>query len=311
MSKLNIYFFGSNSSFVSAIFLLNLIKNVKHNKNLKIESIINTEAIIRSNESKSIYNFKNIVKHLIFFFFNKKIYNIFKIIYAETNKKNIYLLAKDNHIEYQQFNKLKKIKKNSFLINVGGLKIFKKNFLNKFNVCINYHNAELPDFRGANANSFSIFYNKTHTFFSFHYLNEKIDRGYVFFKRKIKISKKIKHHLYYEYLKIKLAAKNVNNILIEALKKKKLKNIKIKKGKYYSIKYYKNFFNKIYLFKQNEIQKYINVFGGFYYNNLFVTKIKKAKKGILLKDNKIRIIHVKNFPIFIYRILIFFKIISN
>jgi len=155
-----------------------------------------------------------------------------------------------------------------------------------------------------------LFYNKFYTYFSLHYINSKIDKGYVFYKDKVKIDKNIKHNLYYEIAKIKKASKNINTIFKQANKKKKYKNLSLRKGTYYPLNYYKNLFLKINKFSYKQIQKYIEIFGGFYYMNNFITRVKKNKKGIQLKDSKIKVVEIKYMPVFLYRFLRVFSFVK-
>lgn len=313
MKKYDIYFTGSNRSFVSSIFLYSLIIFTKKSSKFNIKYVINTDLFFNFNQDNFYYKLKNKIKYIIYFLFNKKYFYIEKLINKEfSEKKSIITQAKNNNIIHTEFSIFKERidKKSSILINVGGIKIFNKKFLNKFNICINYHNAELPKFRGSNSNSFSLFYNKLNTYFSLHYINSKIDRGYVFYKYKIKINKKIKHHLFYEILKIKTASKNIEKIITKAFNKRKNKFTSLKRGGYYPLKYYENFFIKINKFSFKEINKYIDIFGGIYYMGNFVTSVKKSKTGISLKDCKIKITQIKNFPVFGYKLLVFLSLIK-
>ena len=314
MKKYELYFFGSDYSFVSAFFLYSLISFTKRNKKFKIKHIVNTDTFFSFDQDSLIYKFKNKIKFLIYFFFNKKYYSLEKNINEEFNiKKSIKKQASLNKIPFSHFDNFKKnnSRDNSILLNVGGIKIFPKKFLDRFKICINYHNAELPRFRGANSNSMSLMYNKIFTYFSFHYVNAKIDRGYVFYKNKIKIFKKIKHHLFYENLKIKSASNNIHKILTKALSNEKSKSLPLKRGGYYPMDYHKKFFLNINQFPYKEIQKHIDIFGGIYYMNNFITGIKKSSTGISLKDCKIKITEIKYFPVIIYKFLIFLSVIKS
>lgn len=302
MKKYDIYFFGSNNSFVSSVFLDSLINFSNKNFQFKLQYIIDTDSVFA--KRGIIYKFKNKIISIIYFFFNKKYHILLKAVNSEfQEKKDIITQAKINNIKYEKFSNFKnKVnKKSSILINCGGIKIFKFSFLKKFNICINYHNAEIPKFRGVYSNSLSLFYNKFCTYFCFHYVNPKIDKGYVFYKYKININNKIRHNLFYEIIKIKTAAKNIKKIFTMALKKKKRKFLSLREGNYYSLNYYKNLFLNINQFSFRQINKYIEIFGGIYYLGDFVTGIKRSKQGIQLKDCKIKIIEIKYLPKLLYR----------
>lgn len=306
MKKYDIYFVGSNRSFVSSVLLSSLIDFSNKNFQFKLKHVIDTDPTFVFTQKGIIYKLKNKIKSLIYFLFNKQYYSLIKVINNELKKKkDIITQAKINNIKYDKFfnfnNKINK--KSSILISCGGIKIFKKIFLDKFNICMNYHHAEIPKFRGTYSNSFSLFYNNFYTYFCLHYINSKIDKGYVFYKYKIKINKKIKHNLFYEIIKIKIAAKNIKKIFTMAFKKKKYKFLSLKKGNYYPLGYYKNLFLNINQFSFKQIKKYMEIFGGIYYKNDFVTGIKKSKQGIQLKDYKVKIIEIKYMPAVLYKFL--------
>ena len=92
-------------------------------------------------------------------------------------------------------------------------------------------------------------------------------------------------------------------IFIMAIKKKRYKFLSLKKGSYYPLNYYKSLFLNINQFSYVKIKKYIEIFGGIYYMNDFVTRIKKSKHGIQLKDYKVKIIEIKYIPALLYRFL--------
>ena len=101
MKKYEIYFFGSDYSFVSAFFLYSLISFTKRNKKFKIKHIVNTDTFFSFDQDSLIYKFKNKIKFLIYFFFNKKYYSLEKNINEEFNiKKSIKKQASLNKIPF-------------------------------------------------------------------------------------------------------------------------------------------------------------------------------------------------------------------
>ena len=304
MKKYEIYFAGSSLSFVSSVFLNSLIDFSNKNSQFELKYVIDTEPSPKYVRNGIAFKLKNKLISVIYFFFNEQYHNLLRSINNEfRDKKDIITQAKNNNIKYKKFSNFSKniYKKKSILINCGGIKIFKFFFLNKFDICINYHNAEIPKFRGTYSNSLSLFYNSFNTYFCLHYINSRIDKGYVFYKYKIKINRGIKHHLFYEIIKIKIAAKNMKKIFSMALKRKKYKSLSLKDGSYYPLGYYKNLFQNINKFSFKQIKKYIDIFGGIYYMGDFVTGIRKSKQGIQLKDYKIKVIEIKYLPPALYR----------
>ena len=70
-----------------------------------------------------------------------------------------------------------------------------------------------------------------------------------------------------------------------------------------TISYYKNLFFNIEKFSYNEIQKYIDIFGGIYYMENFVTGIKKSRGGVRVTDGYMQSTHIKYLPRLLYKFL--------
>lgn len=303
--KYDIIYVGDNRSFISSIFLQALIKNLKKNKKFKIKYIVNTY-------NDHNYGLLKTIKKKIKIFFSsllKSQYNDFLHKIKSLNFPNMSQIAEKHNIKFMNFSKLNKTskKKNCLLINCVGGEIYKKELLKLFSICINYHHAELPKYRGLNSNGYSLMKNKNYTFYTFHYIHPKIDRGYVIFKGKIKKRKNYHYNSYYDLFKINDASKKIELILQKALSNKSKRKMASVGGKYYSAKYFKNIFNNLIDFRLEEINNFIKIFGGFYYNSLFITEIKKSNSGKQLKNCKIKFSKISNLPIGIY---FFFKKIN-
>ena len=301
MKIYNIYFIGHEKSLVSLIFLKNLIKFSKNNSKYNLVHIINSSVKVKTKVRGKMAN-KIIL--LIYYFLNRSYFERLNLIEnIKLKYKNFFYQAKLNNILFDNFEnfKKKKIKNNSILISCGGC-ILEKKFLDKFNICINYHHSKLPDFRGVNTNALELYHKKLYTYFSWHYINQKVDAGYVFYKEKIKIEKKIKHSLFYEIKKITIASKNIDKTLYLAIRKKKYKFFTNKKGDYFQANYFKNLFSNLENYSYVQIKKYLKIFGGIYYKGQFITKIRKNKKEINLKDCKIKICDINFIPVYIYKI---------
>ena len=308
MNRYNIYFVGSESSLISKIFIHNLINFSKNNKKFRLHKIISYKKSLYKKPS----NFKLKIIFFIYFFFSKKYFTHLKLIKKiEKKYKNISKQAELNKIFCEDFNNINKIKilKKSILISCGA-PIIKKKTLQKYLISINYHHAKLPEFRGVNSNGLELHKNKFYTYYSWHYMNEKIDKGFVFFKEKIKINKKIKHMFFYDIKKITSTSKKINKILSLAIAQKKNKYSTTKSKNYYSSEYFKKLFDNLKNFSFLQIKKYIDVFGGISYQGLFITKVRKSKKGIELKDCNIIITNIKHLPVWLYKIFKFMKFIK-
>ena len=101
-------------------------------------------------------------------------------------------------IEYKCFNKfddnalkfVNKLKnKNSIIISLNSIWIFNKKTISKLKTIYNYHNIDLPRFRGAACHSWRIMMEVMKTTLNIHLVSEKIDQGVILLRKKIKIPK--------------------------------------------------------------------------------------------------------------------------
>lgn len=300
---INIYYIGNSHSLISNIFFYFLKKFVTQNKHIQLKKIIDTNS---SSDRRKIISFKDHIKLTLYFFFNKKYFSIFK--YYLRNKKKFYCFTKKDtkkiYVKYNKNFKAKKLKKNiSILISVGCNKILSKKFLKSFTFTINYHHAELPDYRGVNSNGLSLLNSNKFTGFCFHFLVDEIDNGFVFVKKKIKIKYNILNNIFYDILKIKIMSRSIDLILNKMIDSKLRKSFRFKANKsYYDKNYIKFFLDNPTKNNFSEIKKLIDVFGEIRINNMNVTKIKKYKSGIRIKNGYIKILQINYMPILLYKI---------
>ena len=224
--KYKIIFCGNSKSIITIIFLNLIIKNLS--KNFEISQIIDTCSIDK--DPKIIHK----IKSKIFLFLNHR-FKIFKKKFDLFNFKSIEEISYRNNIKFTNFNQNIKISNGkTILLNCGGDAIFSKNLIEKFYLAINYHHAELPKFRGSNSNVYSLFKNSNYTFYSFNFLSKEIDKGYVFFKKKIIIDPNNLYHMRYEMMKAIDASKNIEKVLKLSLKNRQNKKKKVKSKFYYN-----------------------------------------------------------------------------
>ena len=293
--KYKIIFCGNSKSIITIIFLNLIIKNLS--KNFEISKIIDTCSIDKN--PKIIHK----IKSKIFLFLNHR-FKIFKKEFELFEFKSIKEISNENKIKIVNSNQKIRISQGkTILLNCGGDAIFSKNLIEKFYLAINYHHAELPKFRGSNSNVYSLFKNSYYTFYSFNFLSKEIDKGYVFFKKKIKIDPNNLYHMRYEMIKALDASENIVKILKLSLKNRQNKKKKVKSKIYFNKNYFFNFFNMIEKFRFSDLEKFINIYGGFYYKNKFVTSITKNKNGIRIKDCNIKVNSISFLPIYLHKLL--------
>jgi methionyl-tRNA formyltransferase len=131
---------------------------------------------------------------------NLGLLDIFLVVSVDIKyHKIIRKICKNNQINFITSNKFKdyykKIKfldnKNYFLISIFSNLIIKKDFLKKFNKkAFNFHPGLLPYYPGKNCVSGALYNNEKVTGVTLHLMSEKVDRGLIIDKKKIKIFKK-------------------------------------------------------------------------------------------------------------------------
>jgi hypothetical protein len=98
-------------------------------------------------------------------------------------------------------------------------------------------------------------------------------------------------------------SRSIDLILSKMIDNKMNRSYKFKVNKsYYDKNYIKNFLDKPTKFNFTEIKKLIDIFGKITINNTNVTKIKKNKNGIRIKNGYIKILQINYMPIFLYKV---------
>lgn len=133
--------------------------------------------------------------------------------------------AKKNNIKIL---KTKNIKNNQadLLISVLFPLVIKKNTLDKFKLCINLHQAPLPEYKGCNGASHAIIDNAKYFGSTLHLLSKKLDSGDIIDKKNFLINKNFTSKELYEYndeIAFKLFKKNIGKILQNKFNLKKQK----------------------------------------------------------------------------------------
>ena len=156
---------------------------------------IDTELVI-------IQEYKEPLKRKILFSFLFGILDTFKILYEIKIKRNqlsIEKLCKKKNVKFiktlniNNINVINSIKKNNsnLIINLNVMKLFKKNFITKFNKkLINFHPGILPTYRGLYSTFYKILNKENYYGISAHLMTNKIDEGDILTIVKKKITNK-------------------------------------------------------------------------------------------------------------------------
>ncbi len=95
---------------------------------------------------------------------------------------------------------------------VGCLQVFKSDFLDLFDIFVNYHNGLLPAYSGLHATAWSVYFAEKYTGFTYHLVNEIIDGGNILLQDKIPIACGEREGDL-NYLKTVKAAENIGRVL--------------------------------------------------------------------------------------------------
>jgi len=131
--------------------------------------------------------------------------------YPTKNNNSLKSELNKRKIEYKCFKKfdentlkfITKLKnKNSIVISLNSIWIFNKKTISKLKTIYNYHNIDLPRFRGAACHSWRIMMGgEMKTFLNIHLVSKKIDQGDILLRKKIKIPKHcLNLSSFYDYL---------------------------------------------------------------------------------------------------------------
>jgi methionyl-tRNA formyltransferase len=174
------------------------------------------------------------------------------------NKVEVFLITDETHLKYPiknnnsfkselikrkiKFKSFKKFdhntlkfitklkNKNSTLISLNSIWIFSQKTIRKLKKIYNYHNIDLPMFRGAGCHSWRIMMDEMRTTINIHLLDKKIDQGDIVLKKKIKIPKYILNlNDFYKYLvpfETGLFEEFIKKLIKKKLKKTKQNNSK-------------------------------------------------------------------------------------
>jgi folate-dependent phosphoribosylglycinamide formyltransferase PurN len=201
-------------------------------------------------EKKFFFNFKLSIRNQKFFYFSK--YYFLKLFFLK-KYTNLYLLKKKiffnffrkknkNYFKTHNLSHIKKFKNKTLI--VFGSPFLNQHSIRNFKKCYNIHMGDLPKYSGLK--SFERMYlNEKYIGFSIHEINEKIDSGEIYLKKKKKINTKLSPFM--NYINLYLYSFKV----IEKIIKNKIKlrpQEKNYQNKYYGFQFteleYKKFLRK-------------------------------------------------------------------
>ena len=98
-------------------------------------------------------------------------------------------IPNDRNVNSQEFvHFLRDTVRPTIALSIGCLQIFKNPLIDIFEVFVNYHNGLLPKYRGLSSTSFSLYFNDDDTGFTYHLVNEAIDKGNILIQDAIPVS---------------------------------------------------------------------------------------------------------------------------
>lgn len=271
--------FGDSNSFITNILLAKTILLLKHRSDIKLLGIVDTA---KHYKPKKITKF--LITEIIKKMFNAnyciklKYLNILcSDLYKICMKENLNIIAKQTDINSPDFIKILRGLNPTIGLAIGCPQIFKKNTISMFDLLVNYHNSLLPKYRGLGATAWSIYFDERTTGYTFHIVNEHIDKGNILISESFDIDY-TKDPFHIEIEKTFYAAEKISKLL--DLMVERYRGIPQEgEGSYYGNKEMKKYIiiENSEEFTLEEIERRIKSFGLLYINKLPVTKIKKVE----------------------------------
>jgi methionyl-tRNA formyltransferase len=209
--------FGDSSSIITNILVEKTLHLIDVKNDIELSGVVDTAIV------EPIPKIKRLLK-VCAFIIAKWLFNpqenlsikgyVINNLYDICKKFNVKVIVPSkrdiNALEFVNF--LKETIKPNIGLALGCPQIMKKEFLEHFDVLINYHNSLLPKYRGLNATSWSIYSGEKKTGFSYHLINKNIDDGNVLLQDAIPISDKMSS-FDLELMKTEKASKYIPNLL--------------------------------------------------------------------------------------------------
>lgn len=282
---MNIAYIGNESDFSKEIFI-SIVKN-KINYNMNLLLTVNTD-------TKPVNYLKRLSLCCI-----KKIFNPFDLCTTNINyltfknyvPKNVEYLV-TNNLNTEEFINRVRILNIDICIVAGCNIIFKNELINSFNTgVVNYHNSLLPKYKGINAESMAHFYYEKEFGYTFHWMNNEIDKGNIILQKSILIDYNKAFMSNHKKL-VSTLSSSTRNLL--ALLSNNYKGIKQRNlESYYGNKELKKIITieNIDNYTYDQLIHIIYCFGYFSYKKYKITKINKKKQ----------IIRINYIPYYLYK----------
>jgi methionyl-tRNA formyltransferase len=143
-------------------------------------------------------------------FFNTSFLRSFRSIEKKHGVKIIVPPERNiNHPDFIAY--LRDELKPNLALSFGCSQIFSKELIGVFDICINNHNAILPDYRGWGTTEWSVYHGEEETGYTYHYLTEAIDEGPILDQGTVPIENHPILRLQYE--KTRLAAQRMEKVI--------------------------------------------------------------------------------------------------
>ena len=191
------------------------------------------------------------------------------ILFSNFYFKNIIVVSKDIKIikkipkKIKIFSSLKKveIEEYDFLFSIMSKIIIDKKILKKKIVCLNFHDAYLPNYAGVYTSTWSILNNEKNHGVTWHKITDKIDQGNFLLRKKFKI-KKNDTSLDIDYNSITIGYYLFKKIIFKIIKNEKFKYFKqnLNKFRYYGYKDREKIPNYGFIDLNEKIEKIFNLY---------------------------------------------------
>lgn len=283
---MKICFLVKNNFYISRLLLEGFMKH------LQLESV----SIFALNEAKESceINVLNYFRHFLFSFpphpkYKKKISDSFPVTFIQSIN-NASALQKI--VEFEPH----------VVILLGYPEILSEESIESLGLVINYHNSSLPIDRGVFATHRAMLREEEESGFTFHRVQKKIDTGAVFLQNKCKLDYSLSA-MDNEIIKIQSAVESIP-ILLNKLQTHEQPIPQEEGSTIMSTNGFFTFLNELAKTDKKHLSRIIPICGGYTmsfenYEKCYVTKMSKAGK----------VLRIKGFPVWLYKVLHFFKLI--
>jgi len=190
-----IIIFGDSLSYVTTILLEATLKEIEKRDDAEVIAVCDTSG--KDPKNFIVTAIRKITANFLKWLFNEE----YRFSLEKNRLMNLYIVARrfglnvivpnDRNINHPEFIRLLKTElKPTICLSYFCPQIFRKELLDIFDWAANYHNSLLPEYGGIGATPWSLYKGESKSGFTFHLIDEKIDRGNILYQEAIPVTPK-------------------------------------------------------------------------------------------------------------------------